>query len=881
MTSDKIRKSFLKFFRERGHRIFPSDTLIPSSDPTLLFTSAGMVPFKNYFLGKAKLKEGRAVSCQRCLRTTDIEKVGISPRHLTFFEMLGNFSFGDYFKKEAIAWAWEFLTQKMDLPQKNLYVSVFREDEEAQSHWKLLLPESRIIRLGEETNFWRMGETGPCGPCSEILLDTGEKNGCGKPTCGPGCDCDRFLEIWNLVFTQYDRKSDGKLTPLPQKNIDTGMGLERLAAVVQGKVSPFDSDLFQSLLQFCHELFQEGTDLGRREASRIIADHARAVSFLISDGILPSNEGRGYVLRRLIRRAARQGWVLGRKEPFLCKIVPAVTQRMENAYPELSERRGNIQSIVETEEKNFMETIEAGTRILENEIGELRQKAAGDIRLSGERVFYIYDTYGLDKEIQKEIVRDWGRELLFSEEEYEQAKEKATGRARKGWKGSGDMATSAYAEIQRKIGKSRFRGYEKTELTAKIAALLKEGRPCDEIISGETAELFLSETPFYAEAGGQVGDTGSLETSTGEARVLDTKIAEGLHIHQVRVTKGKILVNQKVTARVDEARRENIRKNHTATHLLHKALRETLGKHVIQAGSLVAPERLRFDFTHPKPLSQEEIGKVEDWVNTACLKNLPVYTKVGPLAQAKKMGAMALFGEKYENRVRSILIGKKSEPKNAVSLELCGGTHCAATGEIGLFKITEEQGLSAGVRRIEALTGPEALHFTQTQQDKLRGVREMLQTSEEEILPRLEKVLQENRQLRQKISRNELAPAKTNWDSILAQAQERGGVRFLIHRQDGISLDNLRLLSDTLRDKLGGGIVVVLSMRDGAVSFVVSVSKELTDRFHAGKLADILAKKVGGTGGGRADFAQGGGKDASQMERFLKEAPEIIFETRA
>ncbi|MBI2916231.1 MAG: alanine--tRNA ligase, partial [Elusimicrobia bacterium] len=755
MTTDEIRQKFLTYFKSNAHQIVSSDSLIPSSDPSLLFTSAGMVQFKKNFLGQTSLEFRRAASCQKCLRTSDIERVGLTARHLTFFEMLGNFSFGDYFKKEAIAWGWEFLTQECSLKPDRLYASIYKEDEEARQIWKKVLPESRIVPLGEESNFWNMGPTGPCGPCSEILVDRGESFSQDHACPGPGCDCDRYLEVWNLVFTQFDRTADGKLRPLPQKNIDTGMGLERLSSVIQGLSSAFETDLFEGLNHTIRNFWADGA--ADKKSERIIADHMRSCAFLICDGVLPSNEGRGYILRRLLRRAFRQGWVHGKKEPFLHLLVKEIVHTMEKTYPDLSERKKNIETIIAAEEKNFLSTIESGTQVLEEAIRQHTSKTVkkgvlGDLTLPGEKVFMIYDTYGLDKEIQKEMVRDWGGELKFSEEEYTKSKDEAVTRARKGWKGSGEKDVSLYSNLHKRVGNIPFRGYETLSAQAKILSILqgKERKEVEEIKENEEGELVLSETPFYAESGGQAGDQGTIgsasKSETAAAEVLDTqKPIEGLIVHTIRVRKGKLRIGQEVTASVNEESRAHTMRHHTATHLLHAALRKILGSHVTQAGSLVSPEKLRFDFTFSRSLTPEETQKVEIEVNSKILSNISRKRSEESLDDARKEGALAFFGDKYGSKVFVVRYGD-------ASTEVCGGTHCHSTGEIGFFKITAESSVGSNLRRIEAVAGEKALIYTQTQEKVAQSLSEKLKCSFSEAPEKVDRLTQKLNDLEKDLS---------------------------------------------------------------------------------------------------------------------------------
>ena len=857
MTTGELRGKFLRYFERNGHAVVPSDSLVPSGDPTLLFTSAGMVQFKKHFLGQIKLDYKRAASCQKCLRTSDIDRVGMTARHLTFFEMLGNFSFGDYFKKDAVAWGWEFLTKDAGLDPGLLIPTVYKDDDEAHDLWKKILPESRIVRLGEDSNFWNMGPTGPCGPCSEILYDRGEAYSKDHKCPGPGCDCDRYMEVWNLVFTQFNRRPDGKLEPLPRKNIDTGMGLERLSMVVNGKESAFETDLFQDIIS---EIKAEFGSQASDKTVRVISDHIRASTFLISDGILPSNDGRGYILRRLLRRALREGWTLGSREPFLFELASIVARGMEKAYPELAERIENIQSIIKTEEENALSTIDAGTRTLENEIkkvtGKTQLSALGDVKLPGEKVFTIYDTYGLGKEIQAEIVRDWGGKLVYSEEDYDKAREKAVATARKGWKGSGEQDATAYAAIHKKIGNIIFKAYDALELITTVLVLLKGGKEVPSLAQGETGEVILAETPFYAESGGQVGDKGVIESGSAAAQVLDTqKPYEGLISHPVKILKGTLKAGDKVAARVDAILRKHTMRHHTATHLLHAALRHILGAQVTQAGSLVSPEKLRFDFTFPRALEPKETAAIEAQVNAAVLENIPRKRTEEPLEQARKLGALAFFGEKYGAKVFVVGYGN-------ASTEVCGGTHCNATGDIGLFKITSQGSVGSGVRRIEAVAGQKAIEWVAAQEKALREAAEKLQ----EKIKSLEKEVRGAKKQGGGANLTELLAG-----AVTLPSAKNGGVKVVAAQIEAGDADALREAADHVRDKLGNGIVILASSADDKTSFVVTLTPALKDAgFHAGKIAKALAEKLGGSGGGRDLFAQGGGKAVSNLKEILE-----------
>lgn len=887
MKTAEVRAAFLKYFEERGHRIVPSDSLVPSTDPTLLFTSAGMVQFKPHFQNPSASPFRRAVSCQKCLRTSDIERVGATLRHLTFFEMLGNFSFGDYFKKESIVWGWEFLTRTMGLPGDRFVVSVFKEDDDAFAIWEKLVPKARIHRLDEDTNFWTMGPTGPCGPCSEILWDRGAEWSCGKPACGPACDCDRYLEVWNHVFTQFDRSADGQLQPLPQKNIDTGMGLERLSLLLQGADHPFGTDLFQAVMKDLSAIAGRPLPAPRKgfyaptleEASyRRIADHARAVAFMISDGILPSNEGRGYVLRRLLRQAVRAGKTLGIVDPFVYRLTGTVIDLMKDGYPETDQRRETIASVVKMEEEKFLETLDTGTRMLE---GVVRQaKSKGMTTLPGQELFQLYDTYGFPFELTKEMAEGMG--LAVDAQGFKKAQQQAVETARQAWKGSGAQDVERYRLWKTKLpSSSLFCGYQtlegETTIPSPIAAA--GGAFADTLQTGQEGEVVLPETPFYPEGGGQVGDTGWLEWMGGKADVLDTQTpVEGLIVHRIRVTQGTLSAGARVRARVDPERRAAIMRHHTATHMAHKALREVLGPHVTQAGSLVAPERLRFDFHHQAPLTREERQRVEDIVNQKIMGDLMVHTCRMTKEEAQKVGAMALFGEKYGAEVRTVMVSKADDCKRANeawSLELCGGTHVHATGQVGFFKILGQSAVSAGVRRLEAVAGLPALRAMQQMEHQLALAAESLKTTPEELIPRLSKLLARERQLEKELQAAQSSHLRSQFDEILRGAQSVGSIRFVACRLGGVGDKQLREVADRLRDSGRLDLALVAAADEEKVGFVVSVRRDMR-HLNAGQVAKEFAALIEGSGGGRPDFAQGGGKNVALLDGALGQVETLI-----
>lgn len=901
LTSNEIRKRFLDYFEKRGHRVVPSMSLIPQ-DPTLLFTSAGMVQFKSMFLSKGKLAFRRATSSQICFRTTDIEKIGNTARHLTFFEMLGNFSFGDYFKKEAIEWAWDFLITEMELPREKLYASVYEEDEEAYELWKRYLPQERIVKLGKEDNFWEMGPTGPCGPCSEILMDMGEEMGCGKPGCAPGCDCDRWLEVWNLVFTQFDKDEKGNLNPLPQKNIDTGMGLERLAEVVNGKKNCFEIDLIRPIIDYTCEL--TGLEYGKDEKTdvslRIIADHVRAVTFLICEGVLPSNEGRGYVLRRILRRIVRQERLLAINRTFLYKLTGKVVEIMGESYPALRLRREHIANVTRMEEEKFQQTLDAGMRILDALMENL-SSSGKERTIPGEEVFRLYDTYGFPLDLTKEIAQERNFSLDFIGFEKEMEAQKR--RAREAWKGSGEVDMVFYEQLKKELGETIFRGYDFNELTSHIQAILKLDKSANKIMKkeeakeGEEIEIVLAETPFYGEAGGQVGDVGKIikpsvklkdiklkelkeEEMEAKVKVFDTKRpVEGLIIHHCRVEKGSLKIGDVVLASVDISRREDIARHHTATHLLQSALRQVLGKHVEQSGSLVAPDRLRFDYTHPKPLTEREIDRIEEIVNGVILKNIPVSTSETTLNQAREMGALAFFGEKYGEKVRTVMVtsGSASLADEAFSFELCGGIHCHSTGEIGLFRIISETGIAAGVRRIEALAGRKAYEYTREEEKIIEGMTEVLKVPKSELLARLEKMVKENKEMTKEIEFLRGRTVASSAENLIEKAKRVGEIKLVSARVEARDRSVLRSFGDRLRDRLKSGIVILGAVIEGKVALLAVVTEDLVKKgYNAGKIVGEVAKLVDGSGGGRPDMAQAGGKSVDKLDSALAHAEKII-----
>jgi alanyl-tRNA synthetase len=876
MNHREIREKFLEHFKQKGHEIVPSSSLVPRDDPTLLFTNAGMVQFKGLFLGKEKRAYTRAVSSQKCLRAggkhNDLENVGYTGRHHTFFEMLGNFSFGDYFKRETISWAWELLLEGYGLDRDRLYISIFRDDDEAYGIWsqEIGVPSDRIIRLGEDNNFWAMGDTGPCGPCSEILFDQGESMGCGRPDCGPGCDCDRYLEIWNLVFTQYDRDLQGNLTPLPSPNIDTGMGLERIAAVVQGVTSNYDTDLFSGIISQLEDIsgITYGDDKKKDLSFRVISDHARASAFLIGEGIMPSNEGRGYVLRRIIRRAIRYGQALGMKELFFHKIADNVIDIMGHDYSELLRSRSFINNIIINEEERFSDTLYYGMRILREEIDRLKDMKKDMI--PGSLAFRLYDTYGLSVDIVQDVARE--ENLNIDLAGYEKAMNEQKSQSQESWKGSGEEEVpEAYRRILGRGIITRFLGHDSLTSRSKLLSILKEGEESSIAKEGDDVEVVLDRTAFYGAGGGQVGDTGWLMGEGVEIRVTDTlKVGHDLIVHKGKVERGSISVGAEVEARVDEEKRNATALNHTTTHLLHAALREVLGDHVKQAGSLVSPERLRFDFSHFTQVGKEKLREVESIVNSHIRENLPVSTEEMARDEALKTGAMAIFEERYGERVRMVSVG------DGVSMELCGGTHTGRTGDIGLFKIIGESAVGANIRRIEALTGRAALEYVQSLDDELKDVAALFKATPDLLRDRVKSFLKD-----QKLKDKEIEALKSKIlakeaGDLLSGVKEIDGVRVLALEIEADSPKELRDYVDRIKERLGSGVLLLGSKKEDKVMLICAVTEDLTDRFKAGEIIGHLSEIVGGKGGGRPDMAQGGGNKPEDFNRALEVFFEII-----
>ena len=895
MRSAEIRSSFLEYFRQKGHTVVPSSSLVPHDDPTLLFTNAGMNQFKDVFLGKEKRAYTRAASSQKCMRVSgkhnDLDNVGPSLRHHTFFEMLGNFSFGDYFKSGAIPFAWELLTEVWRLPADRLYPTIFKgesgipRDEEAYGIWTKLVPASRITELGLAENFWQMGDTGPCGRCSEIHYHRGDDYPCdeeraGRSCRGLDCSCDRFVEIWNNVFMEFDRQADGTLKPLPAPSIDTGMGLERITAVIQDKLSNYDTDVFTPILSAVGEhaglKYRATIDDPLDISMRVIADHLRAMTFLIGDGVVPSNEWRGYVLRKIMRRAMRHGKKLGFKEPFLHRLVGVIVADMGKAYPELEANHDAIVRVVRSEEERFDAVLTAGLPRLEESLD--RAAASGNV-MSGEDAFRLYDSLGVPLDFMEDLASQ--RNIAIDRESYERAMEGQREKARAGsaFKGkTTDMNWSIKRDgLARELQSTgdRFEGYESTRVagTPVLAMFEEEGNEIDQLAEGQRGFVAHGQSPFYLEAGGQVSDSGTIVGARGEAVVEGlTRFANWPRLHAIRTTRGQIAERDVVTAIVDEAVRDATRRNHTATHLLHAALRQVLGTHVKQAGSLVAPDRLRFDFVHFAAISREQIERIERIVNEQIYRNSPVQTDVRSTEEAIAAGAMALFGEKYGDRVRVVSIP-------GFSMELCGGTHVHATGDIGPFLITEESGVAAGVRRIEAITGAAAVARAQQERSTLEDVVSTLSVTTDRAVEAVQKLQSEAKRLAREVDQLKMKVAlggSSGKGGTTDEPIDVNGIKLVTKRVSGLEKSSLRGISDSLRDRVGSGVVVLASENDGKVGLVVSVTKDLTSRLQAGRIVKELAPIVGGGGGGRPDFAEAGGKDPSRIDELLSKAPEVV-----
>lgn len=866
----EIRKEYLDFFREKEHLVAPSFSLVPQNDKSLLLIGAGMAPIKRYFTGEATPPNKRMATCQKCIRTGDIDNVGKTARHATFFEMLGNFSFGDYFKKEAIGWAWEFLTERLELNPDDLWVTVYLDDDEAHEIWNKTIgvPQERIVRLGKKDNFWEL-EVGPSGPCSEIYVDRGLEFGCGHEDCKPGCDCDRFLEVWNLVFTQFDKDEKGVYHPLPNPNIDTGMGLERIASIMEATDNIFEiraiNDILQKIVNTAH--YQYGTNPDKDVSVRVITDHTRAMTFLVSDGVLPSNEGRGYVLRRLIRRAARHGKLLGIDNTFLTDIAEVVINSWSVEYKELKERETQIKKIIRAEEEKFQETIDQGISILEGFIEEIEKD--NKRVLNGEKAFKLYDTFGFPLDLTKEILTEKG--LDVDEDEFNVHMEAQKTRAREarnegdsGW--SSDNKEDLYKDLE-----STFRGYEVNELKTQIIAIVKNKEEAKDLTSPEEGILVLKETPFYGESGGQIGDTGIIESDGFKGQVLDTKkTKDGLILHMVRVLEGSAHKDEEVFAKIDVERRNSIRRNHSVTHLLHQSLRDTLGDHVDQAGSIVMDNRMRFDFTHFEAVSKEALVEIERRVNEKILAGLDVETIETSLKNAQEMGAVGLFEDKYKDDVRIVKMGE-------YSMELCGGTHVKNTSNIGLFKIVSESGIASGVRRIESITGFSVYDYLNQVEKETEEISHILKTNRTNLLDKTRSLAEELKEKEREIEKLKSKLSTNISDDILNTKKLVKDIALVTYKVNDLDMEGLRNLGDEIRNKLGSGIVVLASVQGDKGNLVAMATKDVVAKgYSAGNIIKEVAKMAGGGGGGRPDMAQAGAKDISKIDEALEAVTNLI-----
>lgn len=865
----EIRKEYIDFFKAKNHLVVPSFSLVPKNDKSLLLIGAGMAPLKKFFTGEAVPPSNRMVTCQKCIRTGDIENVGKTSRHATFFEMLGNFSFGDYFKKESTAWAWEFLTENMGLDEEDLWVTIFLEDDEAFEIWnkEVGVPKERIVRLGKADNFWEL-EVGPSGPCSEIYVDRGIKYGCGSEDCKPGCECDRFIEIWNLVFTQYDKDEQGVYNLLPNPNIDTGMGLERMAAVMEDVETIFDVAAIKDIVKKVEEIsgIVYGSDKEKDISIRIITDHARAMAFLVSDGVLPSNESRGYVLRRLIRRAARHGKLIGIEGSFLSRVVDLVIDSWKVEYSELEDRRDAIKRIIIAEEDKFQETIHQGIIILENYIEEMNSKE--ETTLSGEKAFKLYDTYGFPLDLTREILEE--KSMKVDEEKFDLYMEEQKTRARNarnedsGW--SSKIEKDLFQELD-----TIFKGYECNKLESKVTGLFLEDNAVQRMSKGQKGILTLYETPFYGESGGQVGDTGIIEGDKFKIKVLDTKKTKENHIiHIIEVVEGEVSLEDHTIAKIDEDRRTAIKRNHSATHLLHRALKDVLGEHVDQAGSVVDPYRLRFDFTHFESVTDEEVKEIEKIVNEKVLDSMEVLTIETSLKEAQDMGVVGIFEDKYGEDVRVLAMGEYSK-------ELCGGTHVSNTGNIGPFKIMSESSIASGVRRIEAITGTTVYEYIDQMEDNIDELARVLKSDKNSIIEKVDSLMEALKEKEKEIEKMNSKMASSVADDIVKGKKEENGISYIAYRVDNMDMNSLRNLGDEIKNRLKDSVIVLASESDGKVFFVSMVSEYAKRKgIHAGNIVREVAKVTGGSGGGRPDMAQAGGKDPSKIDKALEIVPELI-----
>ncbi|MGE4267480.1 MAG: alanine--tRNA ligase [Deferribacterales bacterium] len=870
MTGHEIRKKFLEYFKRHGHVVVGSSSLVPADDPTLLFTNAGMNQFKDTFLGRETRSYTRAATCQKVVRAggkhNDLENVGVTSRHHTFFEMLGNFSFGDYFKEDAIKFGWEFLTKEMGLPADKMFVSVYNDDDEAFAIWRdvIGLDEKNIERRGEKDNFWSMGDTGPCGPCSEIHIDQGEGTGCGRPECDRNCDCDRHLELWNLVFMQFDRSADGKLTPLPKPSIDTGMGLERVTSVVQGVTSNYETDLFKPILEYISELagHKYGTDTKKDISVRVIADHSRSTTFLVGDGVLPANDGRGYVLRRIMRRAMRHGKMLGFEGMFFYKVCEFVVDFMKGHYIELADKKPFISKVVTNEEQSFSRTLGIGLKIID----ELLEKHKQYKVISGEDIFRLYDTYGFPVDLLTDIAEDagYGLDTVGFEHEMQAQQE----RAKKSWAGSGDnRVADIYIQLASRLH-TEFTGYDSLKESTTVLSIIKDGAEVSRT-DGE-CDIVLAKSPFYAEGGGQTGDCGYIKTDSAVFKVTKTsKYGDGMIVMHGTTELGAIIKGENVTAEVDRSARKATEKNHTATHLLHKALQEVLGDHVRQAGSMVTPDRLRFDFNHYASVSHEEIERIEERVNAVIQENDEVSKTFMSRDEAVKAGAMALFGEKYGERVRVVRV-------EDFSMELCGGCHVDRTGDIGFFKIASEASVASGVRRIEAVTGMNAVAYAQKTDSTVKEAAKLLKAAPDNVISRIEETMDALKERERELKKlgDKIASARS--EELLDNIIDVKGVKLLAVTLENTDTDALRRFVDTARERIKSGVVVAASVNEGKVMFACGVTKDIMDRVKAGDVVREVAKIAEGSGGGRPDMAMAGGKNPAKLGEAIAAVPAVV-----
>lgn len=866
----EIRSEFLRFFETKEHLVLPSFSLIPKNDNSLLLIGAGMAPMKKYFTGELTPPKKRVTTCQKCIRTGDIENVGKTDRHATFFEMLGNFSFGDYFKKEAISWAWEFLTEWMELDPDRLWATVYHDDHEAAEIWEkqIHMPKEKIIPMGREDNFWEL-EVGPSGPCSEIYYDRGPEHGCGDPDCKPGCECDRFIEVWNLVFTQFDKDEKGVYHPLAHPNIDTGMGLERIATVLQNTDNIFEVDSIRKIIDKIEEIsgYKYKTDKEKDVSVRVITDHVRAMCFLVSDTVRPSNEGRGYVLRRLIRRASRHGILLGIKGAFLTQLVDVVIDEWSGNYKEIAENREAIKDVIRREEAKFLETLDQGVLMLENLVKELKAKKSNI--LDGTIAFKLYDTFGFPLDLTREILEE--KEIEVDEKGFNTLMEEQRERARnarndlnQGWE------SKSNEEVYEKLS-NVFVGYEKTEATGKVTSISTAEGLAEELKEGESGILTFDVTPFYGESGGQIGDTGEAVSKNAVLKITNTKkTSSGIHLHLAEVVSGEVHLGDTFELKIDVKRRDNIRRNHSVTHLLHSSLREVLGDHVNQSGSEVLDTGMRFDFTHFEPISKEDLAEIERRVNEKIFEALPVETTITDLHTAQGMGAIGLFEEKYHDKVRVVKMGD-------YSMELCGGTHVFNTAQISMFKILSEGGISSGVRRIFAITGPEIYKEYNKVLDQRQTALNILKVNKDSYIDKLKNYMDETKALNKKLEEYEKDKALSNVGDLIDNAKEVGNLKVVIKRFKDIDVDSLRTLADAVRDKLDNAVIVFATENEGKINLLTAVSKNvITNTIQAGKIVKEVAKIVGGGGGGRPDMAMAGGKDATKIDEALGQVEDIV-----